>query len=478
MGKLDKRKKTAWEFLKPTADLCQRLGDAHIELPLPRAEYKRAQKGSTRLDEHARWLRKYLAQNPGDPRCAAYQEAAQRIETWIGARELIDDGQHAAAAELLSRRVETSADDHDARIMLAISRIGIQQHREALEELDRLPDSHRASKRATLLRARALIGRGARDEGCQLLWKLNEQFPKDQQVIDELCTLGEVVPTQLTPGDPNIKMAPRKDYEQMVVNRATQLKKEKRGRELTTLAETMRRTGFPKLAHLAARYAQDLDSDNSAARVILAQAALESGELDEAAGHVEALEQSGDNTSEATLYRGVLLRLQGNLEQAAKHFEDAIKREGESIDLVEQWLLSLPEEERVARAEAYHQQDPDSAVANKVLGDLLFAQSDLERAVECHRKAYVTGRTDDALTMLLHDLGRLGRLEEAANTVEADTELAQRSFTSQWNAAQLLLESGRVRACQTILKRAAGDNRFSPRERYIANQLLINSLRR
>jgi tetratricopeptide (TPR) repeat protein len=425
------------------------------------------------MGEFSAWIFRYLEENPGADNAVELRVVANRLQEYQDAIKALNEGEAEMARELLAGLAERHPSDKMSALNLAFAEIETGNPERALTRLEELAPDFEGDARHTVLCARAEIRMGDREKGFQRLWDAQEASPSDRQIAAELQRHGEFVPVQFSIGAPGqTRYMARAEFGEAAAKRARQLAEAKDTERLLALAERLIEGGRPALGVDMADIGLEADPENARLHRLRAQGLTLAGRLDEAVESASRAIELAPESSRARASLGRAQREKGDLEAAQASLSEAIRLDPQNIDAYEQLLLSLPEEERMARAEQLAQEHPKSWIPGKLVGDLLFAKGETEAALEKHMTAWHAGDHDDALTMLLHDLGQLGRIEEAVKVIEKAQHLNRRNGNARWNAANLLLEGGRGRAAADVLRAMVEDDRLSPEMRSSANRLL------
>lgn len=446
-------------------------------LPIPASEKGRMRSGAIGMGEFSKWIHRFLEETPDAEDGAALRVVADRLKLYYEAVQALNEGEHQGARTLLERIVEESPEDRMAALNLALAEIETGDAEKALSRFDELEPHFAGESRVPVLRSRALLRLERRDEALKLLWEAHEANREDRSVVSELQRLGEFVPVQFVPGAPSqTRLMPRAEYEEAVFQRSQQMVEAKDVERLLVLIDRMIVGGRGALAVRIAESAVQAIEENTRLHRTLAFALCAADRAEDAVKAGEKAVELAPESSRSHAALARALRQAGRLDESREAFRKAIELDGTNVDAFEQYLISFEEAERLAKAKELEADFPSSWIPGKLIGDLLFAAGDVEAALECHYKALKAGNSDDALTMVLHDLGHLGRIEEAVREVEKQgRDIARRGGNARWNAANLMLEGGRARGAAEILHGMVVDEKLAPELRFSANRLLAQA---
>jgi len=443
-------------------------------LPIPPKEALRVSRGAVSLGEMAKWLRRFVEENPGHEQNAVFLDSADHFDMYQAASEKLGEGDAAGAKEGFEAIVKRFPGDARARLSLGFIVLGEGNAREALQITEEFQSVLAGDPRGWILRARAHVALEERDKAVPLLAEANKRFPNHPPILTELQRLGELIPVGFDPKNPaDIKYATKDGYDKMILDKAKTYIQAGAPHQLLSLVDFLLSDQRPPLAVTIAQLARTRLGDDPRVLMVLGRA------LNAAKQHVEAekvfrhvAEKSGETAANLSGLGRALL-IQGKTEEAVACFNRALELEPNTTDAAELLILTKDSlESRIACAEELRKKYPESWVPVKMLADLTFNQGDHEAALAMHREAWERGKSDDALTMILHELGSLDRIEEAAELVTSVENLARRSAGVRWNAANLLLESGRVKPAIQLLQSMVGDGMLAVETRFAANSLL------
>ncbi|MEQ8821914.1 MAG: hypothetical protein RLY93_16895 [Sumerlaeia bacterium] len=443
-------------------------------LPVPPRELQRAQSGRVSYTEFAQWLRKYLRETPEAENREVLEKTAERLALLQESKEAAAGGDFQTAREKLLRAHELEPGDALAALDLASIEHNLNNNQRAEELLGGLQQRLTGEARFELVRSRVAGALGRGDEQRAILWSAYERNPKNGTLLNELQSLGEVIATKFNTEKPDqIRFTKRAEYDQAVKKAFADLEAKKDWKALGAQVKFHLEDGRADLAMDAARILYKHKDVFPRAAHFRGLALVELKNLPEA---LQVLEPYCAANPADTAAKVALARAQGasgNAEAARATLRETLEQDPENLTAAELLILQYQsDEERWQMAEELAQKYPAAWVPHKTKGDLHFAKEQFNEALECHLKAWSKGHADDALTMALHEMGRLGKIGEAVKLIKTVTDLDNRGAKVRWNSANLLIEARRYEPAKQILRRMVADKRLPHGARLAANNLL------
>lgn len=454
-------------LLQPLAPtLANHLG-IHFPLPQPRRETARLQRGAFSNSELASWIASWLAENPGASNAEQLRAARAQLLEMEAATQLMENQDFVEAQALLERFVPAHPECQGARLNLADCYNVAGESEKALETLDAGGEQFAKLTRALLIRSRALVALKRRDEAAALLRPAYARTPNNTVLRDELVRIGELFPT----GDAQGRHIDRPTFRKQLQAAATERLQAGNAAGVLVVVRQAVQVGMRDLAHELLDRLEAQEPDNTAVQIERAVVLMDDGRFAEAETCYKALAEGG---MDVRLQLGIAVgRQEGRRDEGAAMLLALLEQDPDNMAVAENYvLLHDGDEARLEASRRLIEKFPQSWVALKLLGDMDFRLGDFEDALVKHRRAYELSQSDDALTMLLHDLDRLERVEEAVQIIGTMADLAERSGTVRWNAANIYLRSGRVRPAVQILEGMIRDARLPATLRQSATRLL------
>lgn len=457
-----------WLLQPLAATLANHLG-IHFPIPQPRRETDRLHRGAFSNTELASWIASWLAENPGASNAEQLRAARTQLLELEEATKLMENQNFAAAQTLLERFVPAHPECQGGRLNLADCYNVAGEAQKAIETLDAGGEKVATLTRALLIRSRALVALKRRDEAAALLRPAYARNPKNTVLRDELVRIGELFPT----GDAQGRHIDRPTFRKQLQAAATERLEAGNATGVLVVVRQAVQVGMLDVAYELLDRLDAQDPNNVAAQSERALALMEEARFADAEARYKALAEAGQ---EVSLQLGVAVgRQEGRRDEGAAMLLGLLEKEPDNLPVAENYvLLHEGDEARLEASRRLIEKFPQSWAALKLLGDMDFRLGDFEDALLKHRKAYEISQSDDALTMLLHDLDRLERVEEAVQVIGTLSNLPERSGTVRWNAANIYLRSGRVRPAVQILEGIIRDVRLPAQLRQAATRLLTD----
>lgn len=449
---------------------------APSRMPVPLRELPRVEKGSVSVGEMGRWALRYVEENPGIPDKADYEEVANRFIRLQEATDAVRDGNRDTARSILEEIVASKPEDLRSKMNLSTVYIDDGEHEKALSLLDEIGDAMKREARYYALRALALKGLGKREEMIKFLWEAQELFPQDTAIMEQLQKAGEIIPMGSDPNNAHsIQFMKREHYENAVYDRIQKLVAEKKWNELDDYVVFQRSDQKPKLALAAAEAYRKARPNDSRSLYLLGLCELDVHNWAKAEKLLgQYLEEKPDDPK-AIVGRALAIRRQERKEEAMDILQHAIKADPNNLSAVELATLGHEKpEERLEFVQRLEKEYPDAWAPQKALGDLMYGQGAFETARVHFERAVAQGGSDECWVMLLNVLGRLGQVAEAVQRIQTITRLHERSSHVRWNAANLLLQAGRVRAATDLFNGLLNDPKQPWETRHAARTILRN----
>jgi tetratricopeptide (TPR) repeat protein len=443
-------------------------------LPIPPREVARVEKGTATVGEIGKWVARFVSEEPAHPMAEVFRETSARFLKVQEALDALQDGDKEKARALFLEVVTATPGDLRAQLNLALCQLDLGDVSAAEQIVARLQTSLGGETTYELLRSRILAAQGKHAERRDLLWKLHKKEQNNMQVVNELIAMGDVVPIGFDPKNPSrVQFASRAHYRKLVVEQVGKILEQGRTDDFIRNIRFQVQGNKPEIAIDLINMIEKADPGLAQVHYLAALAYSALHQWETAERHARAYVEAEPDSLIGHVALGKTLLGLDRRGEARECFEKALAIDSNSLEAGEQYVLSADSPEQQADfVKGLAEKFPSAWMPHKLMGDLAFRDGQLDRALELHTKAWEEGRADDALTMLLHDLGRLGRVEESVQLVEKVADINRRSAQVRWNAANLLLQGGRVRPAVAILKHLMNDGTQTPEIRNSAANLL------
>jgi tetratricopeptide (TPR) repeat protein len=443
-------------------------------LPVPRKEVRRLEASGVAVGEMARWIGKFLEEHPDSEDAWTYRAVQTRLNQHDQVLGLLQSGQLDEAIVLLRQIISEPPGDARAKYHLGTALFQKGEAEEALKHLNDAATAFGNTVSYNLLRARVLGRVGQVEEMRRLLSKLMEQNPGNAGVQKELVAIGELIPLHLNPRDlKKCRFAPRRAYADALIKEAQKHLTVRKTSEVLKLAKAQYDERRYDIASLLAARVMELEPGNADANHYVGLGELLRDQPVNAEKHLrKALESKpGDPKISVTLARA--LHRQDRVEEAAVLLLELLDADPNLVEAGEILVLwQESQEQRQKKAEELASRYPDAWLPIKLLGDLAFSAGNIHQALELHRKAWGISPSDDAATMILHELDSLGRGEDAVAFALDLKDLDTRSAALRWNAANVCIKTGRLKPAVKILEAMIIDKKLPTDTRFNATLLL------
>lgn len=445
-------------------------------MPIPIRELPRMEKGSVSVGEMGRWAMRYLEENPGVPEKEVYEEVSKRFIRMQEATDAVRRGDREVARTILLDIVATNPHDLRAKLNLATLQLEDGKGEEAIALLDEIKEAMAPEAQYHILRALSLKALGRRDEMIELLWEAQKAFPNHGGIMEQLQHAGEVIPMGADQDKlQSIQYMRRSQYEEAVRNRIGKLVEERKWKELEDYVSFHRGDQKPALAKEAAEAYLQGRPNEPRALYLNGLCELDLKNWDKAEGLLRAYLESKPEDPKAVVGLALALRRQERHEESRTILDQAIEFDPDNMPAIELAVLGIDTlKERLEYVRALENKYPQAWAPQKAMGDLMFFQDAFEAARVHFEKAISNGGSDECWVMLLNVLGRLNQLGEAVRRIQTITRLQERSSHVRWNAANLLLQAGRVRQASELLRGLVIDSKQPWQTRHSARMLLRN----
>lgn len=443
-------------------------------LPIPGREAARVDRGVVPFGELARWIEKFLEEQPNHEQAGLLRDTARRLNLHQTAAELIEGGRSREALDILRGLSEREPRDRRARFAHAVALCHLGEFDAALAEFAEVEAVFGRAANFVLMKARALARTGRGDQALATLKAAYEFDPKNALIARELVAMGYLVPAHFDPRHPEqMKYATREQYEDAVRQQVRALRAKEAWDELVRMGRFQLEDKRPHIAVALAALVIENQPNHVGALVLAGKAELARDLPTAARNHLEmAVELAPENVEAKVVLARVLVRLDLNTE-AGELLNGLLASDPNNVEAAELWVLLEPTAEgRERRARELHDKAPTAWLPHKLLGDLAFARGDLQGALDAHRLSLAIHPADDTMTMILHELDALGRPEEAVKFAEQIPGVQRRSAAVRWNAANVLLRGGRIKGATQLLEALLADRSLPHETRLNANMLL------
>ncbi|MBI5153702.1 tetratricopeptide repeat protein [Candidatus Poribacteria bacterium] len=445
-------------------------------LPIPGREQQRVERGKVTFEEIDRWIARFLEENPDHERIDEFRRVSEQFSNQAKVSQAINEGRFTDARDLLRQMVEANPKDMRARYNLANVSVDLRDGETAMNLLIEVRPVFGRDVRFPISWARSLALLGREKEMLAFLHRARKENPENAAVTSELQRLGELIPVSFSPG--NLRATQYVTKTQFAEQAREKVLREVAAGNIEGTLRYVRYVVANKMVALAMELAGEVrraapkDRD---ARLLEAEIHTRQGELDKAEGLINTLSQEEPENPKYVMELGRLAAMRNDRPRAEELYRRALRMDTNLISAAEQLVLIQPSaEEKTNCARALVEEFPGSWVPPKLMGDLLFNSGDIEGALAKHRESYTIRQNDDALTMILHELGHLGRTEEAIELIERTPDIHRRSARVRWNAANLHLEGGRVRPAVKLLTTLVNDPLLPYETRHSASALLAD----
>lgn len=466
--------KSKWELVTLPPFMVDHQGLPDV-VPAPRREADRVRRGGAHHGEIARWVRRYVAECPEAAADAEkLEDAAAHMEEFQAASEALSKQQYEAAASGYASLLDKWGSDRAAKLNLAQCRNLLGAGDEALALLDELREALEGNIRYIVIRSRVLQSLRRREEMIDLLKGAFEKAPANPALRQEMVRVGELVPAGPDPRKPGeTQFVTRVEYEKLMRKKIDELLEKEAFDQAAGLADFHLESNMPATALMLAERGLEKAAEHTGMLTVLGMARTRLGQPKEAAETFRKVIELRPDHSRARAGLGTALMEAEQVEEAREVLEKLLADEPNNVRAAELLILSHDEgEDRRKATEKLRKDFPESWVPVKLLGDLAFRDGKIEEALQLHRQAFDQHPSDDTVTMILHDLDRLERIEEAIRFAEGIPSLERRSATVRWNTANIYLKGGRVKPAIQVLERMAADGRLPFETRHSATILL------
>lgn len=475
--KLAKTRPTNW-VLHPSREEMRRTQAVPEFLPAPPREATRIDRGGVSHGELARWITRYLAEHPDAEGAEELRNTAARFEKFDAAAEALRVGANEEAIALLEQVVALNSRDALAKLNLAQCLANAGQFERAFALAEEIHVVFAANPRYMVVRFRAMSGRGDKDGAVAYLRECHRQAPGSVSVQQEMIRAGELIPVGHEPGDlGKTRTMTRERYEESLGKEIDRVLHEKNWTAtLASMAQFHLEGNMPGPASLIARRMIDRDPQNLEGLIIAGVAESRRENWQEAEDFFRRALAINPAETRTLSGLGYVCSQTDRLEEARELLLRALDVDPNYSQAAEQLILQAEDDDgKLKVAQELQQRHPEAWLPTKLLGDLDVRFGQIEDALAKHRAVWQKAQHDDILTMILHDLDRLGRIEEAVSVIEEVKDMAARSLPVRWNAANIYLKSGRLKKAAKLLEALVADRRLAPDTRFSAN-LLLNQI--
>lgn len=462
-----------WRHHELPANLREEYALPHT-LPIPGREAARVDRGVVPFGELARWIEKFLAEEPSHASAGLLRETARRLTLHQTAAELIEGGRSREALDVLRGLSEREPRDRRARFAHAVALCHLGEFDAALAEFAEVEAVFGRAPNFVLMKARALSRTGRVDQALATLKAAHEIDPKNALIARELVVLGYLVPSHFDARrQDQMKYVTREQYENAVRQQVQQLRAKEAWDELVRMGRFQLDDKRPHIAVALAALVLEHKPEHVGALILAGKSELTRDLPGAARTHLDkALALAPDNDEARVALARALVRLD-LANEAGELLQSLLARDPNNVEAAELWVLLDPTAEgRESRARQLHDKAPTAWLPHKLLGDLAFARGDLQGALDAHRLSLAIHPADDTMTMILHELDALGRPEEAVKFAEQIPGVMRRSAAVRWNAANVLLRGGRIKGATQVLEGILADRSLPHETRLNANMLL------
>jgi len=464
--------------MHPLAEAFRRQQGLPAALPAPARETQRIDRGAVTHAEFARWIVNFLDETPSHPQAAELRAVADRFVAFQHAADAMNDGDLGEAERLFRDVLARHSADELARLNLAtvLERLGkAEEAFELAAGLDAVFPDH---PRLVVLRARCMQRLGRRDDAIALLRAAHMKNRNAVAIVRELQALGDLVPVVFDAQDiRRTQYVARDKYRELVMTEANRRAKAGDWAGVARIAKFQLEDGKVGEAIAAADLALKGLADDAELLTTKGLALLKMGERDLATETLKKAVAAAPKDAKATLALGRAEFANERKDRAEELFLKAFELDNELVNAAELWILCREgDDKRLEAALELGRKFPTSWVPTKLVGDLEFGQGLVKDALEKHLHVWASSRSDDALTMVIHEYDRLDKTAEAMALIESVADLATRSAAARWNAANVCLKGGRIPKAVEILSQMVRDQSLPHETRFSACTLLSDVL--
>jgi Flp pilus assembly protein TadD len=305
-----------------------------------------------------------------------------------------------------------------------------------------------------------------------------QQNPGNGSVQKELVASGELIPVHLNPRDlSKCRFAHRKAYAEAIgkeVEKAFALRKTT---EILKLAKAQFDERRFDIAALIANRALELEPNSPEANHYVGVGDLLRDQPVNAEKHLRIAHAAHPSDAKIAVALARALHQQDRVQEAFDLLHAFLEKDPNSVEVAEILVLwHSGADERRAKVEELAARFPKAWLPIKLRGDLAFSAGQVAEALELHRQSWKIHPSDDAATMILHELDSLGRGEEAVSFALGLDDLHSRAAPLRWNAANVCIKSGRLKPAVTILDTMISDTKLPTDTRFNATLLLSEVL--
>lgn len=471
--KAQRASRRSWEMTTLPERIARQVG-IDCPLPVPGREVARVQKGTFSFHELAQWIQNHLEEHPDHPDQSKFQDVALMLVRLHHSTQLLSAGRPAEARAVLEELLKDQPDNGLALLNLADCHNVQGEHEKALEIASTLVERLGANLRLLILRSRALIALKRRAEAVRLLRDALAAAPGNTTIRAELVRINELIPVSLDPARPaGTQFVDRPSYRKTALERVNGLLA---GGKFAEALSVVTQLNDARLSEIAAEAAALILAKVPGSAETLHAAGLAAAHQDQneqAEAHFRAALKLKPASADTRIALAQVLGRTERLDEARSLLHAVLAENANNVSAAEMLiLLEQGDDAQLAAARALGEKHPDSWAVKKLLGDLDFRLGDVEDALARHREAYDKSGNDDALTMVLHDLDRLDRTEEAIRLLDSVPVGTMKGGPVRWNAANIYLKAGRVKPAIVLLEGMVRDRRLPHETRLSALNLL------
>ncbi len=247
--------------------------------------------------------------------------------------------------------------------------------------------------------------------------------------------------------------------------------------EILKIAKTQYDERRFDISALIAKRAMDLEPDSPEANHYVGVGDLLRDQPVNAEKHLRVAHASQPSDSKVAVALARALHQQDRTKEAFDLLQAFLEKAPNSVEVAELLVLwHTGADERRAKVEELAARFPKAWLPVKLRGDLAFSAGQIEDALELHRQSWEMHPSDDAATMILHELDSLGRGEEAVTFALGLEDLNSRAAPLRWNAANVCIKSGRLKPAVALLDAMISDTKLPTDTRFNATLLLSEVL--
>jgi len=464
-----------WELVPVPESMKIQHGISMATMPVPKKEAKRITVGQIHHGELSRWIKNYSTNEELDTEdLEAFQNLSRHLELYQEAVSAMEEHNAVLAYEKLKELGQLFPNDKMAKLNLATYHLQNNFVEEAEAVANEIESLYANNIRFMVLKARIEGKKGNKENMIAILHQAYRINPKDYNVIRELQAVGELVPVVFNADDLlQSRFVTRTKYSEMIREHARKLIRTKNWAEAAKLAKYHIEDRKPEIATVLSEQILEHDPENEVALQSLAYGLMAMKKLEKAEAKFHQLLEKFPNNYKAHTGLARVYFDTARLEDGIGILNKAMELDMEKTEAPELAILAKPTaEERMALALEIAQKYPDSWVPKKLIADLEFGAGEIKDALEKHQEVFEASSSDDALTMILHELDNLNRLEEAVSFLHNIKDLGKRSAAVRWNAANVYLKAGRVKPAVSILQTLQNDRELPHETRFSATVLL------